>query len=79
MPTAMGSSTSAQLTTGAKEYVKQYITYDSSSRPEYVYTAAVGTIHGAPCSVTRYVYVGTTSRISKRKEYDGTWDSSYDI
>jgi hypothetical protein len=69
----------ALLQTEAGEFVKQYIAYDSSSRPEYVYVAAAGAADGAPCSITRYTYDGTSSRVLKMKEYEGTWDSSYDI
>lgn len=61
------------------ELVKQYIAYDASNRPEYTYTAYYLADHGDPCIVTQYSYDGTSSRIQKRKESAGTWDSSYDI
>lgn len=67
------------LKSQAMELVKQYITYDASSRCEYVYTAHLGAITGSSCTITRYVYDGTSTRITKRKEYYGLWDSSYDI
>jgi len=61
------------------ELVKQYIAYDGSNRSEYVYTAVDTAAHGDSCLVTQYEYDGTSTRIVKRLEYYGTWDSSYDI
>lgn len=75
----MPSTNRSYLKTEASEFVKQYIAYDSSSRPEYIYVAPVDAANGAPCSVTRYSYDGTSSRVLKMKEYAGTWNSSYDI
>lgn len=69
----------AMLKSHAKEFVKQYITYDLSNRPEYVYTAYADAVNGADCQLTQYVYDGSSSRVIKRKETIGTWSSSYDI
>ena len=69
----------ATLKTQAKELVKQYIEYDGSDRPEYVYTAYRDAKNGDPCEVTRYTYVTGTSRVEKRLESLGTWSSAYDI
>jgi hypothetical protein len=69
----------AHLKTNQNEYVKSYITYDASSRMEYIYEARAVARHGEPCLVTRYVYDGVSTRIVKMKEYEGTWDSSWDI
>lgn len=61
------------------ELVKQYISYDVSDRPEYVYTASSDAADGTPCTVTQYVYDGATSRVLKRKESYSNWDASWDI
>jgi len=73
------ASKSAQLLSHAKELVKQYVTYDVSSRTEYVYTAPTDAADGAPAVVTQYEYDGTSTRITKRKESATVWDSTYDI
>jgi hypothetical protein len=67
------------LKTQAAELVKQSITYDLSSRPEYIYTVRADAAHGTPCSVVRYAYVGASSRVSYMKEYTSTWDSSWEL
>lgn len=66
------------LITQAHELVKQYITYDASQRTEYVYTAHATALNGAPCSVVRYGYSGTTNRVIFMKEYTSTWDTSWE-
>jgi len=73
------ASKSAQLISHAKEMVKQYIAYDGSSRPEYVYTAPTEAADGAPAIVTQYSYDGTSTRIVKRKESATVWDVTWDI
>lgn len=67
------------LITGNKELIKQYITYDSSNRMEYVYEARSDAITGTPCLLTQYAYSGVTTRVTKMKESASTWSSSYDI
>jgi hypothetical protein len=69
----------AHLISEAHEFVKQYIAYDGSSRAEYIYVAPVDATNGTPCSVTRYVYDGISSRVLKMKEYQSTWNSTWDI
>lgn len=76
---ATPTTTTELLKSHEKELVKQYIAYDASQRVEYIYTAVKDAPNGAACMVTQYVYDGTSTRILKRKEYYGTWDSSYDI
>lgn len=65
--------------TFARESMKQYITYDASSRMEYVYEARANAQDGDPCLKTQYVYSGVTTRIIKMKETVTTWSSAYDI
>lgn len=55
------------------ELVKQYIEYDGSDRVSKVYTAHIKVKDGEACMVTEYVYVGTSTRIEKRRESYGTW------
>lgn len=66
------------LKTQLHEFTKQYITYDAYSRPEYVYTTGVNTINGGPCSIVRYSYSGTSTRVVYMKEYSGAWDTSWE-
>jgi hypothetical protein len=67
------------LKTQLNELVKQHIEYDGNSRPEYVYTAHADLEDGKPCSVVRYSYDGTSSRVVFMKEYEGTWDESWEV
>jgi len=62
-----------------EQLVKRYHTYDVYDRIEYTYEAPVDAAHGAPCLKTQYVYSGTSYRVTKMKESNSTWDSSYDI
>lgn len=62
-----------QLKTLRNGLMKSYITYDGSSRMEYVYEAAADAEDGASCLVTRYVYSGVTTNIVKTLESVGTW------
>ena len=61
------------------ELVKQHVEYDGLSRTEYVYTVQAGAPDGAPCSVVRYSYDGTSARVVYMKEYSGTWDSAWEV
>jgi hypothetical protein len=62
-----------------KELMKSYYEYDGLSRLSKVFDAHIDTVHNSPCLITEYEYEGATARITKRKEYYGTWDSSYEI
>lgn len=63
----------AHLKSEGKDFTKSYITYDGLSRMEYCYTIDANGADGDACSVTQYVYVGSTNLVSKRREYEGTW------
>ena len=76
---ALDQSKTNLLKTQLNEFVKQYIVYDGSQRITSVYTAAVDTAHGGPCSKDEYEYDGGSTRVVKRKESAATWDSSWDI
>lgn len=67
------------LKSQAHELVKQYIEYDGSDRPEYVYTVRANAADDCPCSVVRYSYSGATSRVVYMKEYTATWDSAWEV
>lgn len=56
--------------------VKQYLTYDGSSRMEFVYEAPADAEDGAPCVKTQYVYSGVSTRIIKMLETVSTWVSA---
>jgi hypothetical protein len=72
------SDTTGHIKTHAKELVKQYLVYDGSDRLTDVYTAPKEAVTGTPCQLTRYAYVGVTSRILKRLETTATWDATWD-
>lgn len=67
------------LKTQAHELVKQHIEYDANNRVEYVYTAHADLEDGKPCSVVRYSYIGTTSRVQFMREYTDTWDVAWEL
>lgn len=75
----MTQNVSGYVKTHSLENIKQYLTYDGSSRMEYVYEARANAAHGDPCLKTQYAYDGVSTRIIKMKETEATWDSSYDI
>jgi len=61
-------------TTQQAEHVKQYIELDVQGRPSKTYIAAANHPVGAPCEVTVYGYVDTSSTvIIARVEKRGTW------
>jgi hypothetical protein len=72
------SNDTGHLKTQAHELVKQHIEYDLQSRVEYVYTVRQDAADQTPCSVVRYSYDGTSSRVVYMKEYTGTWDSAWE-
>lgn len=75
----MATNESGYIKTHAHELIKTYITYDGSSRMEYVYEARANALNGEPCMRTQYSYDGVSTRIVKMKETASTWSSSYDI
>lgn len=58
--------------------VKTHIEYDAQLRVEYVYTASVGVPDGGPCFVTRYGYVGSTTRVDFMREDLGAWQLTWE-
>ena len=72
-------SSSDHIITGKMQRMKWYYTYDVSDRVSAIYEAHADTAHGKPCLKTTYEYSGSSTRITKAKEEDATWDSSYDI
>ena len=73
------ANTTAHLTTGSKELVKQHIAYDGSDRMEYVYEARAAAGNGDKCLGTQYAYDGSSTRVTGVREFEATWDSSWDI
>lgn len=76
---AKSSAGGPKLTSQAREFVKQFFEYDVNGRTVAVYTTHINAGHGADCNKTRYEYDGETTRILKRDEIDGVWNSAWDI
>lgn len=74
----MATDKTSLIKTSLNEYTKCHQEFDSQSRLEYLYTAGVQAQTGDPCMVTRYSYVGGTSYVSYMKEYEGTWNESWE-
>lgn len=66
----------AQLRSHANEPVKQFVVYDIAGRTSIVYTTHFLAKDGFPCYVTHYEYDGSTTRVIKRNEFIGEWDSA---
>lgn len=66
------------LKTHRAELVKQYIVYDGSFRPTHVYECAADTAVNGTCLLTRYLYDGTSNRVTNRKEFEATWLQAYE-
>lgn len=64
---------------GKHEFVKQFFVYDLQGRTTDIYEAPAGAVHGQPCMVTSYAYIGASGQIEKSNETHAVWDSSYDI
>jgi hypothetical protein len=60
------------------ELMKQYIVYDASDRPEYIYKAPVDAGTGDACILTRLAYAGITQRVVYKKEIAATWDTAWE-
>ncbi len=75
----MAEQSGRALTTGAKEYVKQYFVYDVSNRMTDVYEARANARDGEPALRTSYTYIGVTNNVQAMKEAESLWDSDWDI
>ena len=68
------------LKTQEATLVKQWIVYDGIGRPLNIFTAETAAPHGKSCTLTQYEYVdATSSKVTKMKESNSVWDSSWDI
>jgi hypothetical protein len=67
------------LKTQLNELIKQHCEYDGNGRLSFVYTVRADADHGTPCSVVRYGYAGTSSKVIFMKELTDVWDSSWDL
>lgn len=72
-------SDTGHLKTQAAELLKQHIEFDGSNRVEYVYTVTADALDNTPCSVVRYAYDGVSSRVVFMREYEGNWDSAWEL
>lgn len=59
-------------------FTKQKQVLDGSNRLEYLYTAGIEAVNGAPCLVTRYSYIGSTAYVDYTKEYEGVWQTAWE-
>ena len=69
----MAASTTALLTTGFHEYVKQKFVYDDAGRMIAVYEARSEAKDGEPALVTTYTYIGASNRVDVMKESESVW------
>jgi predicted lipase len=67
------------LLTGHKEMKKEHYVYDGSSRVTHIFQAKRDAANGSPCLVTKYAYIGATFNVSDSREYQGTWDATWDV
>lgn len=77
----IGQNKTALILSGKNEYKKQYYEYmtDLSGRLLRLWEAPVDQVNGAPCIVTKFAYVGSTTQLSGSVEFEGAWNSAWDI
>lgn len=75
----MASGPTALITSGKHEMTKAHYVYDDDGRATHIYQAPAGMIDGGPCLVTKYSYYGTSVRVENSIEYEGAWDSAWDL
>lgn len=74
----MSSNPSSTLKSALGELTKTYITYDSANRPQVIYEVQTDAADQAPCLVTTFTYVdSTSSRVLLRKETVGNWNGAW--
>lgn len=73
----MARSTTAHITTGLNEYVKQKIMYDGGGRMIDVYETRANAKDGESCLRTTFTYDGTSSRVDFMIEQEAVWDGSW--
>lgn len=61
-----------------KDATKTKSFYDGSNRLSFYVVALRDAANGARCLVTKYTYVGATSRVDLSREYFGVWSSAWD-
>jgi hypothetical protein len=61
------------------EAIKTHSVYDGSERLIEFYTAMANTGNGGKCILTKYTYIGVSTRVENTSEVEGTWDSTWDI
>jgi hypothetical protein len=71
------ASTTALLTTGFNEYVKQKLFYDVGGRMTSVIEARANAVDGDSALQTSYVYQGTSNRVDFMLEAETTWDGTW--
>lgn len=68
----------SRLSGQAKGLVQQHIVLDAQDRPVIIYTAAIGAVHGEPCTKVSYSYKDATSTVVvAMKEENDTWDQTF--
>lgn len=68
------------LKTQINELRKTKYFYDATGRPSYIVEAKRDALNGDPCLVTKFSYtLVTDTAMAGSIEYQGTWNSSWDI
>jgi hypothetical protein len=77
----IGGNKSALILAGKNEYKKQHYEYlsDGTQRLLKLYETQLDTADGKPCIVTQFAYVGSTTQLAGTIEYEGSWQSAWDI
>lgn len=77
----IGGNKSALILAGKNEYKKQHYEYlsDGTQRLLKLYETQLDTADGKPCIVTQFAYVGSTAQLAGTIEYEGSWQSAWDI
>lgn len=72
-------SKTALITTMKNEFFKNHYLYDGDNRVTHHFQARNGAENNTPCMVTQFDYLVGTSLVSGWIEYEGRWNSSWDI
>lgn len=73
------ASKTALLTTMKNELYKSHFVYDGENRVTHHYQARKDAPHQGVCLVTKFTYVTGTSLTEGSIEYEGQWNSDWDV
>lgn len=69
----------ALLKTLKAELMKTKYFFDGSGRNTYIVQAPAAALNGAVALVTKFTYTGAEVVATSEVEYEGQWDSSWDV